>query len=229
MTTARPTTVAQAEAQTGPGQMPWWPYLNPKTNPANWITIAAFACGLCMIWLAARALIGWAIITMIMASVFDLTDGTVARFMGTDKNLPYAVGHYLDGFSDSAWAGAGAGFIMYYAQLQKLGFIGFAVIVVWAICALLRLVRYTITRPMDKRVFVGCPAPAAAWLAMAATLTHPPVWVTVAVSLLLSAAMVSKRQIPNWLAQWGPTVSSQAVFWASWLLVSAKLKKVSAE
>ncbi len=109
-----------------------------------------------------------AVIAILLASLFDMLDGRVARMIkGTTK-----FGAELDSLSDVICFGVAPGVILWLWALHDVRGFGWAVVLLYAVCCALRLARFNI---MDQnaaedgtvqRHFMGMPAPAAAGLAL---------------------------------------------------------------
>jgi len=95
---------------------------------------------------------------VLVAMIFDMLDGIVARMTKTDSQF----GKELDSLADLTSFGIAPGVILYLSVLRHLGKIGILIAAVYAVCAALRLARFnTITKP-DLKNFTGLPTPAAA-------------------------------------------------------------------
>lgn len=94
-------------------------------------------------------------------SIFDLTDGAVARAL----NVASPIGVQLDSFADAVTYGIAPGIIAYNAYLNNLSYgfcgvdLGMLVAVFFPVCTIYRLARFNITESCDG--FSGLPSPAA--------------------------------------------------------------------
>ncbi len=140
-------------------------------------------------------LAGWAIM---IAAVFDMLDGRVARLLQAET----AFGAEYDSLCDMLSFGLAPAVLIYLwalvnlpQQLHKLAWLAaFAL----AACAALRLARFNVfIGKQDKRYFQGLPTPASALLIATAVLFHeasqlePVPWLWFAASLALAGLMVS--------------------------------------
>lgn len=109
-----------------------------------------------------------AVIAILLASLFDLLDGRVARLVkGTTR-----FGAELDSLSDVICFGVAPAIVLYLWTLHDMRGFGWAVVLLYCVCCAMRLARFNI---MDQaaaedgtvhRHFMGMPAPAAAGLAL---------------------------------------------------------------
>jgi phosphatidylserine synthase len=218
MTTAKPVApnaVLSADTDTRP-DFRWKPYVHPVHNPANWLTFAGFVSGAGALGLAQHRLLFWTVMSMMFSTVMDLADGTIARLTGT-VDLPYKFGHVLDFAADLVWAVGGGAAMMYYGQLHSLHLAGVAVALIWCVCGMARLARYTVMGHSDDGYYIGCPAPLAADIMIIAIMINTYVvkfsaLITAGLAVALSVAMVSWFQLPNW-ATCGANISNRVVSW----------------
>ena len=94
-----------------------------------------------------------------VASIIDTLDGRVARLLkGTSK-----FGAELDSLSDFVNFGVTPALILYLWTLDKLGGLGWIIVLGFAVCGALRLARFNISQGRtDPRYFVGMPITAGA-------------------------------------------------------------------
>lgn len=134
----------------------------------NIITLLALSAGLTSIRFGLREEFERAVIAILIAAILDAADGRIARMLkGTSK-----FGAELDSLSDFISFGVAPAVLLYLWTLQGAGGIGWALCLVLAVCAALRLARFnTMLGEPDPpswahNYFVGVPAPAAAGLAL---------------------------------------------------------------
>ncbi len=102
---------------------------------------------------------------ILLAGVFDLLDGRVARITGSMTQF----GMEYDSLADVVSFGLAPALLCYVWQLQPLGRLGWAAAFFFAACGALRLARFnSMSEEMPKSYFLGLPIPGAA--AMIATL-----------------------------------------------------------
>ncbi len=100
-----------------------------------------------------------AAVCVLVAVIFDILDGRVARMTRTQSRF----GVEYDSISDVVSFALAPAFLAYLWDLQAFGRLGVAVAFFYAACGALRLARFnTIAEDMPKSYFVGLPSPAAA-------------------------------------------------------------------
>lgn len=110
---------------------------------------------------------------ILAAMIFDALDGFVARMTRTTSNF----GAMLDSLCDLVTFGVAPGFLTFALTRDQSGFWARpvqAVCVLYAMCALIRLARFTVETTPDEsshREFAGLPSPAAAGVVAAAVLS----------------------------------------------------------
>ncbi|MDX2027289.1 MAG: CDP-diacylglycerol--serine O-phosphatidyltransferase [Alphaproteobacteria bacterium] len=108
-----------------------------------------------------------AALAIVLAGIFDMLDGRVARML----NIASKFGAELDSLSDVISFGVAPGFIMYEWTMKEAGGLGWVAVLVYAVCAALRLARFNTMLedplpPWAKNYFTGIPAPAGAGMAI---------------------------------------------------------------
>lgn len=135
----------------------------------NMLTIMSLCSGLTGMRFAMQGLWKEAIITYLLAALFDVLDGRVARLL----NLTSKFGAELDSLSDAISFGVAPGFILYeWALKEQSGGFGWIAALIYTVCTVLRLARFN-TMLEDykppawaKGYFTGVPAPGGAGLAL---------------------------------------------------------------
>ncbi len=134
----------------------------------NMLTLMSLCSGMTGIRFALQQQWEYAVLSIIIAAVFDVLDGRVARLL----NITSKFGAELDSLSDAISFGVAPGFIMYEWTLKDAGGIGWIAVLVFAVCGVLRLARFNTmlenyTAPAwAKSYFTGVPIPAGACLAL---------------------------------------------------------------
>ena len=130
----------------------------------HFLTICALIFGLQAMYQALFNNWDNVIIMIIIASVFDMLDGRVARLLKSTSEF----GMHLDSLSDFVVFGAVPAFSIYLWMDKPENNLFWIVIVLYVICAALRLARFNSElseRPSyAKNYFNGIPTPAAAFL-----------------------------------------------------------------
>jgi CDP-diacylglycerol---serine O-phosphatidyltransferase len=134
----------------------------------NMLTLFSLCSGLTGI---RYALVGkWhdAALAIVIAAVFDVLDGRVARML----NIASKFGAELDSLSDTVSFGVAPGLIIYMWLLKDSGGLGWFAVLVYAVCTAMRLARFNTmledhTLPSwTKSYFTGVSAPGGAGLAL---------------------------------------------------------------
>lgn len=185
----------------------------------NMLTLMSLCSGLTGIRYALHEEWDRAVIAIMIASVFDILDGRIARML----NIASKFGAELDSLSDAISFGVAPGFIMYQWVLKDAGGVGWIAVLVFAVCCALRLARFnTMLEDHEapvwaKRYFTGVPAPAGASLGLLPlayvlqfgdTAQLPPaiyaVWMMLVGGLMVSRlptfALKGWRVAPIWVA-----------------------------
>jgi len=106
---------------------------------------------------------------IILAGVFDLLDGRVARITKSTSQF----GLEYDSIADVVSFGVAPAILAYVWVLQPFGNIGWAAAFFFAACGALRLARFnTIAEELPKSYFLGLPIPAAANMVAAAAILY---------------------------------------------------------
>ncbi len=133
------------------------------------ITVTALCSGLTGIRQALLENWEGAIFAILLAAFLDGIDGRLARLLGTSSHF----GAELDSFADLINFGVVPALVMYFYSLQSLGNPGWAVVLFFSTCMVLRLARFNVMAfdetkfPLwGKNFSVGAPAPAAALLCL---------------------------------------------------------------
>lgn len=96
--------------------------------------------------------------TILLASVFDMLDGRVARLTNTTSKF----GVEYDSLCDLVSFGIAPSILIYYASLKPFGRLGMVAAVVFALCGALRLARFNVMASvLPKSYFQGLPIPMA--------------------------------------------------------------------
>ncbi len=96
---------------------------------------------------------------VLVAGIFDVIDGKVARMTGTTSRF----GVEYDSLADLVAFGVAPGVLMYAWALQPFGKLGWLAAFLYVVCGALRLARFNVqANTVESRRFVGLPIPAAA-------------------------------------------------------------------
>lgn len=133
----------------------------------SFITIISLFLGLTAIRYAVDNDLGRAINLILLASVFDLLDGRIARML----NATTKFGGELDSLCDFSTFGVAPALIMYYGCLYQSYPLGWVTVCFFVVANILRLARFNIMNN-DKvnkhysKFFMGVPVPAGALLSL---------------------------------------------------------------
>ncbi|MDA8232607.1 MAG: CDP-diacylglycerol--serine O-phosphatidyltransferase [Magnetospirillum sp.] len=134
----------------------------------NILTLLALCAGLTSIRFGLHAKWEQAVVAIMLAAVLDGLDGRVARMLqGTSK-----FGAELDSLSDFVSFGVAPAMLLYFWTMQSAGGLGWALVLLFAVCCALRLARFNTMLgqpdlpPYAYNFFTGVPAPAAAGLVL---------------------------------------------------------------
>jgi len=134
----------------------------------NILTLLALCAGLTAIRFGLHQKWEHAVLAILLAGVLDGLDGRVARLLqGTSK-----FGAELDSLSDFVSFGVAPAMLLYFWSMQRAAGIGWALVLLYAVCMALRLARFnTMLGQPDLpswayNFFTGVPAPAAAVLVL---------------------------------------------------------------
>jgi len=125
----------------------------------NLFTTGNLFCGLYAIFAVFSANYMKAAVAILVALIFDMLDGSAARWTKTTSRF----GVEYDSLADLVSFGVAPGVLIYAWALSGYGFLAEAVVFAFVGCGALRLARYNVmTGTVDNRYFQGLPIPAAA-------------------------------------------------------------------
>jgi CDP-diacylglycerol--serine O-phosphatidyltransferase len=134
----------------------------------NILTLLALCAGMTAIRFALHAKWDMAVVGILLAGLLDGLDGRIARLLhGTSK-----FGAELDSLSDFISFGVAPAIVLYQWTMQDAGGLGWALVLLFAVCMALRLARFNTMLgepdlpPWAYNFFTGVPAPAAAGLVL---------------------------------------------------------------
>jgi CDP-diacylglycerol--serine O-phosphatidyltransferase len=134
----------------------------------NILTLLALCAGLTAIRFGLHQKWEAAVLSIVLAGVLDGLDGRVARLLhGTSK-----FGAELDSLSDFVSFGVAPAMVLYFWSMQNAGGVGWALVMLYAVCMALRLARFNTMLgqpdlpPWAYNFFTGVPAPAAAGIVL---------------------------------------------------------------
>lgn len=170
----------------------------------NAVTLIAIGAGLTAVRAAIHGNVHLAVGLIVLAAVLDVVDGRLARMLNSES----AIGAELDSLADFFNFGVVPALVLYLWGLQDESDVGWAAVLVYAVCCALRLARFNVgvksEAGNDPAFFTGVPAPMGALLVMlpiyvSAAWPDPIRFHGIAVSLymvLIGALLVST--LPTW-------------------------------
>lgn len=133
-------------------------------------TCANMTCGYLSILASINGSFTKASWLLILAIVFDILDGRVARMTKTTSEF----GVQLDSLSDLVSFGFAPSIMMYQLVLNTMGRIGIAIAVLFTLCSALRLAKFNVEaqKGIVHKTFMGLPTPASAGLLISFVLSY---------------------------------------------------------
>ena len=157
----------------------------------NMVTLMGLCAGLTSIRYAVQGDYQFAAALIVLAALIDGMDGLLARKL----NAASSFGAELDSLSDFVCFGVAPGVFVYNFVLQDLPGLGWPFVLVYVLCACLRLARFNVASKLPaqqgKTHFVGVPAPAGAMLCLFPVYVTLADWVDLTEWPLLVAAYVA--------------------------------------
>jgi len=158
-------------------------------------TTASLFCGFYALIAAIQGRYELAAWVIIIAAIFDMLDGRVARLLHAETDF----GAEYDSLCDMLSFGVAPAVLLYLWALVPLHKLGWLVAFLFAAAAAVRLARFnTKIETQDKRYFQGLPTPAAALFVMTGVLFVENVsWEPYAYFWMLSSLLMSFLMVSN--------------------------------
>ena len=127
----------------------------------NILTLGGVCLGISSIKFSIEGNFSLAVIFILLAAILDALDGRIARLIkGTSE-----FGKELDSLTDFVSFGIAPVFILYFWELNNFGKLGWAIILIYSVCCVLRLARFNLTKINTSEswkinYFEGIPSPA---------------------------------------------------------------------
>ncbi len=172
----------------------------------NLITLFSLCLGLTAIRMAVDGKFELAIASIVIAGVLDGIDGRIARLLHSTSRF----GAELDSLADFVSFGVAPAMLLYFWGLNSLHSAGWIAVLVFAICAGLRLARFNVMiddpnkPPYAVNFFTGVPAPAGAMIVMLPIylelmgLPHTMASSVIALVYTVAIALLMVSWIPTW-------------------------------
>jgi CDP-diacylglycerol--serine O-phosphatidyltransferase len=170
------------------------------------VTLIALCAGLTSIRMTVEHRFDVAVLLIAVAAALDAVDGRIARFLKSTSRF----GAELDSIADFVNFGVAPTILIYVWTLGDLGSLGWIAVLIFVICAALRLARFNVAlEATDKPdwqagFFVGVPAPAGAMIVMlplyAEFVGIPHGFLTAPLVLLYTVAigLLMVSRLPTW-------------------------------
>ena len=143
------------------------PELSVNRMVPNILTLLALCAGMTAIRFALNNNFQGAVYAVLVAGVLDGLDGRVARLLKATSHF----GAELDSLSDFVSFGVAPATVMYLWTMSALHSVGWAIVLIYAVCCALRLARFNTQlsvepTPVSAGFFTGVPAPGGAALVL---------------------------------------------------------------
>lgn len=140
-----------------------------KSIIPNLLTLGNLFSGFSSIIYIAKGEFEIAAILIVIAGVFDMLDGVVARIIGATSEI----GVQLDSLCDAVSFGVAPSFLLYSVYFNQIGELGVVIASLPALAGVYRLARFNVTATVeDKFYFKGLPIPGAALYVMSFVIFH---------------------------------------------------------
>jgi CDP-diacylglycerol--serine O-phosphatidyltransferase len=179
------------------------PHVSLRAVFPNLLTTIALCSGLASLHFSTNGKWDQALACITVAAIFDTLDGRAARLLRVSSKF----GAVLDSLSDFLCFGVAPALMLHQWLLEEKEFWGLAACMTYALCAALRLARFTAAAPPRPeeaalgKFFTGMPSPAAAG--------------AVLIPVMLAQSEIIKFRFPD------PAVIAYT-FFIGWLMVSRR-------
>ena len=215
----------------------------------NALTMLGLCCGLTAVRFGLQEKWEISILLIAAAALLDTLDGRLARLMGGQTEL----GGQLDSLVDAISFGVAPVMLMYLWSLNNAGGIGWAIVILFVVCSVLRLARFNVASVETNlpswagSYFSGVPAPAAAGMLLLPLILgietgwdfFRSAWLVLPWTILISGLMIApiptysfKRiRVPKNLVRVclaGVALFAAALITEPWLTLSALILAFSA-
>ena len=170
--------------------------MRPFVDAANLTPSGTLAAGFAAVLLAADGRLHGAAAAVVAAAVLDAVDGPVARRTSTSE--PF--GRNLDSLADLVAFGVAPALMLYRGVLHVVPVLGTGACLAFLLAGAWRLARFPLVEERDR--FLGMPIPPAGLIAAAGATLALPAPLTLAVTVVLAAVMVSTIPFPTLPALW---------------------------
>ncbi len=167
----------------------------------NSCTSMNLVCGFMSILMASHGEFLAASWLILIANIFDILDGRLARLTSVESQF----GAELDSLCDLVSFGVAPAFLVYTLHFKdEASILGMFVSVIFVLCGALRLARFNVTPHSHKDVFEGMPIPGGAGILVTMVIfemlyfsyMHIPQFVVAIIVVVTAFLMVSKIEYP---------------------------------
>ncbi|MCI7331047.1 MAG: CDP-diacylglycerol--serine O-phosphatidyltransferase [Selenomonadaceae bacterium] len=130
--------------------------MNYRVLLPNVCTSMNLVFGVCSILSSLSGNLIWGSIFILLALVADGMDGRTARFFGVASEM----GKEMDSLCDLGSFGIAPGILAWQFVLHDYGYLGVAVVIMFAICGMWRLARFNVNASVVHGYFMGLAIPA---------------------------------------------------------------------
>lgn len=169
----------------------------PRSWLPNLATAANIAVGFAAIQFATDGRYEGAVYLLLAGIFLDMADGRLARWLKATSPL----GQQLDSFCDLVTFGIAPAMLIFRAELQPLGALGFAIALFYLLAGVFRLARFNLLTSAHgkERRTMGVPIPIAAGYLMVAVLMRDELSTaaSAAVVVAMGVGMPSRWRLPD--------------------------------
>ena len=167
----------------------------------NLCTSMNLVFGVCSILSTFSGDLVWGSVFILLALVADGLDGRCARFFGVASEM----GKEMDSLCDLVSFGVAPAILAWVFALHAYGYIGIAIVIFFAVCAMWRLARFNVSTDVVHGFFMGLAAPAGGNLVAMSTLLFVTIgfnptaygWGYQLAVIIVAWLMVSHVHYPN--------------------------------
>lgn len=189
----------------------------------NSCTSMNLVCGFMSILMASHGEFLAASWLILIANIFDILDGRLARLTSVESQF----GGELDSLCDLVSFGVAPAFLVYTLHFKdEASILGMFVAVIFVLCGAIRLARFNVTPHSHKDVFEGMPIPGGAGILVTMVIfemlyfsyMHIPSFVVAIIMVVTAFLMVSKIEYPAMKKT--PKTSKKRIFGVLFVIVA---------
>ncbi|MBQ3643963.1 MAG: CDP-diacylglycerol--serine O-phosphatidyltransferase [Candidatus Riflebacteria bacterium] len=189
----------------------------------NSCTSMNLVCGFMSILMASHGEFLAASWLILIANIFDILDGRLARLTSVESQF----GGELDSLCDLVSFGVAPAFLVYTLHFKdEASILGMFVSVIFVLCGAIRLARFNVTPHSHKDVFEGMPIPGGAGILVTMVIfemlyfsyMHIPSFVVAIIMVVTAFLMVSKIEYPAMKKT--PKTSKKRIFGVLFVIIA---------